>query len=101
MNRTSDISSPKEPGPGAAPAHPGRRLPQSFAQEQLWFLGELSEGDPTYNIPALYRLRGQLDAQALRLAFDYVVSRHDALRTIFDAVGGTPVATTADSMRVE
>jgi hypothetical protein len=72
----------------------------SFAQEQLWFLGELSQDDPTYNIPVLYRLGGRLVAEALRQAFEYVVSQHDALRMTFDAVGGTPVATIVDNVPV-
>ncbi|MBV9773008.1 MAG: amino acid adenylation domain-containing protein, partial [Gemmatimonadetes bacterium] len=42
----------------------------------------------TYNIPAPVRLRGPLDAEALRRALEEIVRRHEALRTVFRSVGG-------------
>ncbi|OLU26329.1 non-ribosomal peptide synthetase [Pseudomonas sp. PA15(2017)] len=58
-------------------------LPQSAAQNRLWFLWQLHPESVAYNIPGGLRLRGELDAKALQRAFDTLVQRHEALRTRF------------------
>ena len=66
-------------------------LPLSFAQERLWFLDRLQPGSPLYNIPAVLRLIGTLDERALERALGEIVDRHEALRTVFREVDGSPV----------
>ncbi|MEM8964512.1 MAG: amino acid adenylation domain-containing protein, partial [Acidobacteriota bacterium] len=66
-------------------------LPLSFAQERLWFLARLEPDSPAYHIPTPVRLRGTLDVEALSSALSTVVSRHEALRTVFREVDGDPV----------
>ena len=66
-------------------------LPLSFGQEQLWFMDRFAPGLPTYNIAYELRLRGVLDAGALRRALDALVARHEALRTrLVPAADGRP-----------
>ncbi|WP_180685681.1 non-ribosomal peptide synthetase [Streptomyces gossypiisoli] len=66
------------------------RLPVSFAQQRLWFIHRFEGPSPTYIIPLSMRLRGKLDAHAMRQAVRDVVVRHESLRTLFDEVDGTP-----------
>ncbi|WP_036552981.1 condensation domain-containing protein, partial [Nisaea denitrificans] len=68
-------------------------LPLSFAQQRLWFLAELEDGDhaATYNITAALGLAGALDEDALRSALLALTARHDSLRMTVRAENGQPV----------
>jgi amino acid adenylation domain-containing protein/non-ribosomal peptide synthase protein (TIGR01720 family) len=75
-------------------------LPQSFAQQRLWFLDQLVPGSPAYNMATGVRLKGALDARALGAALAEVVRRHEALRTTFGTHGGLPVQLVQPSLEV-
>ena len=75
-------------------------LPQSFAQQRLWFLDQLVSGSPAYNMPTGVRLNGALDARALGAALDEVTRRHEALRTTFGTHGDLPVQFVRPSLEV-
>ncbi|MED7953033.1 non-ribosomal peptide synthetase/MFS transporter [Streptomyces sp. BE303] len=60
-------------------------VPLSFAQERLWFMEQFAPGTAAYNIPVVRRLRGPLDAGALRRALDASVARHETLRSRYPA----------------
>ncbi|HEX6749442.1 MAG TPA: amino acid adenylation domain-containing protein [Longimicrobium sp.] len=77
--------------PPLVPAGRGRTIPLSFAQQRFWFLETLGAAPAAYNVPVVLRLRGELDADALRRALDGVVARHEALRTVFPTGDGGPV----------
>ncbi|MFL5539299.1 MAG: condensation domain-containing protein, partial [Longimicrobiaceae bacterium] len=78
--------------PGAIrPREGGGPAPLSFAQERLWFIDRLEPGSAVYNMPMARRLGGALDESALERSLSEIVRRHEALRTVFAEVDGSPV----------
>ncbi|MCE1119068.1 non-ribosomal peptide synthetase, partial [Pseudomonas sp. NMI795_08] len=69
--------------PALLPVAREARTPLSFAQERQWFLWQLDPQSSAYNIPSALRLRGELDVPALQRSFEYLVQRHESLRTTF------------------
>ncbi|KRB78918.1 non-ribosomal peptide synthetase [Noviherbaspirillum sp. Root189] len=65
-------------------------IPASFAQQRLWFLGQIEGASEAYHIANGMRLPGQLDVRALRRALDRVLARHEVLRTTFTPVDDMP-----------
>ena len=75
-------------------------LPLSFAQQRLWFLEQLEPVSSLYTISRALRLSGRLNIAALQQALNTIVHRHEALRTTFVAVDGTPVQMIAAHRKV-
>ena len=63
------------------------RIPLSFSQERLWFIDRL-EGSVQYHVPAVLRLKGRVNAEAIEHALGEIVSRHEVLRTVFKEEDG-------------
>ncbi|HWK52832.1 MAG TPA: amino acid adenylation domain-containing protein, partial [Hyphomicrobiales bacterium] len=55
----------------------------SYSQARMWFLWQLDPESTAYHITRALRLRGALEAQALRESFSALVARHESLRTVF------------------
>ena len=90
-------------GPAAEPVVPLPRegsLPLSFAQERLWFLDRLMPRSPLYNVPAVLRARGDLDAAAFAAAVRSLAGRHEILRTTYGTEAGRPVQRIADAVQL-
>src|SRR5437667_1689626 len=78
-----------------------RTLPTSFAQQRLWFLGQLEPDSAAYNIPFAQRMQGELNVPALLQTFNTIVARHDVLRGSFHLVDGHPVQLIAPRLEID
>ena len=58
-----------------------RNIPLSFAQERLWFIDRL-EGSLQYHILMAFRVKGDLQQDALEYAIREIINRHEVLRTV-------------------
>ncbi len=88
------------PAPPLVPQPREGDIPLSFAQQRFWFVERMGAAANAYNMPMSLRLRGPLDADALRRALDGVVARHEALRTAFPMRGGEPVQDILPELRL-
>ncbi|MEZ5645334.1 MAG: amino acid adenylation domain-containing protein [Burkholderiaceae bacterium] len=68
----------------------------SFSQERMWFMHQIAPESSAYHIPLAIRLRGTVDAQAMRQALRQAVQRHDILRTTFVATADRVQAQVSD-----
>ncbi len=77
--------------PPLVPVARDGELPLSYAQQRLWFLNQLEQGQATYNVPAAMRLTGKLNLPALHQSLTEIIRRHEVLRTAFAEVDDRPV----------
>ena len=56
-------------------------IPLSFSQERLWFINKL-EGSLQYHLPTVLKIQGKLDTGALSRSIQFIVNRHEVLRTV-------------------
>ncbi|WP_185754365.1 non-ribosomal peptide synthetase [Luteibacter sp. 9135] len=82
----------QQPGAGETIRRVGadvrKRVRASAAQRRMWLIDRFEQAHTPYNMVGAYRLTGDLDLDALALAVDDVVARHESLRTSFAEVDG-------------
>ncbi len=83
VNETATLIQPVDRSTGT--------LPLSSAQNRILFLDEFEPGLAAYNIPAIVRLGGALDVQALEASLNEIVKRHEPLRTNYKIENGLAV----------
>ena len=55
----------------------------SFSQQRMWLLDKLNEGSSEYNMPATFKLVGDINSNILERAFAQLISCHEILRTTY------------------
>ncbi|WP_327674822.1 condensation domain-containing protein [Kitasatospora sp. NBC_00458] len=68
-------------------SHP---LPLSSGQQQMWLLHQLAPTSRAYLMTWTLRLTGPLDTEALRRAWERLVTRHEILRTRYQQIDDEP-----------
>ncbi|SEN19184.1 amino acid adenylation domain-containing protein, partial [Stigmatella aurantiaca] len=99
-----DSARHETPAPQVFPLAPVPReqpLPLSFSQQRLWFLDQLSPGDPSFNLTLAARVTGPLDAGRLEWSLRELSKRHEALRTTFATVQGQTVQLISPEPRIQ
>jgi amino acid adenylation domain-containing protein len=52
------------------------RIPLSASQKRIWILSNVSKGNPSYNVPIAYRLKGTIDIDTFKRSIVAVMNRH-------------------------
>lgn len=75
--------------------------PLSFPQQRLWFIDQLYQGSPFYNIPSAIHIKGTLDVMALKQSLNEIIRRHEAWRTTFAIADKQPLQAIAPNLTWE
>jgi hypothetical protein len=78
--RSTKEATPKSPLP---PAKRGGRIPMTPGQQGMWVIDHFDPGNFAYNIPETFRFDFSLDLGALQRSVDFLLARHEILRTSF------------------
>lgn len=75
-------------------------VPLSSDQERLWFMHLMYPDNTSHNIPAAYKVKGEINVEILKKAIKDVVNRHQSLRTTFSQANGNSVQVINDSIEI-
>ena len=59
------------------------QLVMSYSQQRLWFINQLAGTDIRHNRSKVLKLSGELNIDALQMALNMMIKRHEILRTVF------------------
>lgn len=77
-----------------------RVAPLSLMQQRLWFLENMTPGTPFNQLPSAHTLRGPLDVAAFQQAFQQMVARQSALRSVIERTPEGPRQRVLDEVKV-
>jgi len=101
LERRLGVTPQKRTAGRVIPKRPNRNpAPLSFLQRQIWVIDQMAPGNPAYNLPYGYRLRGSLDLKALENSFNEIIRRHETLRTTFVVEDGEPLQIIHEELKI-
>ncbi|PHQ80375.1 MAG: hypothetical protein COB66_04920 [Coxiella sp. (in: Bacteria)] len=62
----------------------------SYEQQAIWFVDKMLPGNAAYDIPAIYKLSGEMDFSLLNEAIKQLLEQNEILRTVFNDHDGVP-----------
>lgn len=77
------------------------KLPLSKIQEQFWVLGNLYPNTPTYNIPLVYKLSGNLCVHSFKRALSRVFNTHTLLSASISMKDNSPFLNVPSALNIE
>jgi amino acid adenylation domain-containing protein len=69
----------------------------SYAQRRLWIIDQVEELKLAYNMTDAYTFEGAVNEDIFRQSLQYIINRHESLRTTFVVVDGKPMQKIADT----
>lgn len=72
----------------------------SSNERRLWFLHRLYPHARSYQVPIIFRVRGEFDITALQASIAALAARHEILRTIYPEVDGSPIRVVLPAMTI-
>ncbi|MEI7980727.1 MAG: condensation domain-containing protein, partial [Bacteroidota bacterium] len=93
LRKGRNESAPRPGRPPKMERNPLAIYPLSKAQERMWFLHNLTEGEAIYNNPVALRISAAfpLNIELLVQSLGILIERHEILRTTFHVMEGKPV----------
>ncbi len=61
-------------------------MPASIVQQRFFLLASLDPRSASFNMPACVRIAGLLTVEALERSFQFLIDRHETLRTTFEEI---------------
>ncbi|HWV14493.1 MAG TPA: amino acid adenylation domain-containing protein [Cellvibrio sp.] len=83
------------------PRGAGEQTIASTQQQRVWYLEQIEPDSFAYNLPASFRLRGQLNLSALQQTFATIEQRHELLRAGFRTEAGKLVVNLRESLGLD
>lgn len=75
-------------------------FPLSYNQQSMWFMHQSAPESAAYNVAFTVRICSRVDVDALRRAFQAIIDRHPALRTLYAFRDGAPMQAVQGSSEV-
>jgi hypothetical protein len=91
------LTVPKNPIAQLVAVPRGGRIPMTPSQQGMWLIDHFDPGNVAYNIPAAIVLDAPLDLARMQRAVDWLLARHEILRTAFHQEDGELFQTIEDS----
>lgn len=73
-----------------------KKFPLSYGQRSLWFLHQMAPQSAAYHVGFAIKIESEMDIPAFKRAWEQVIFRQPALRTIFSVENGEPVQIVQD-----
>lgn len=75
--------------------------PVSSSQKRIYTLAQIDPQSISYNMPAAYIIKGDLDIDRLKNSLTILINRHEVFRTSFPIVNGEIVQQVQDQVKVQ